>query len=219
MSLMQRLQAIIAEYDLLKHPYYQAWSNGQLTKDMLQRYALQYYHQVEHFPRFISTVHSKCPKIKARQALLENLVDEELHGKDHPSLWRQFAYGLNATDAMLENVDYMPETKAMVDTYYDLANNDWKDGLCALYAYECQVPAVAASKIAGLKSFYDINDADTLEFFTAHQAYDVEHAAQVAELIEEYVDPAQAEVATRHAAKALWNFLDGLCAKEGIACH
>ena len=219
MSLMQRLQAIITEYDLLKHPYYQAWSKGQLTQDMLQRYALQYYHQVEHFPRFISRVHSNCPEMKARQVLLENLMDEELQGKDHPSLWRQFAHGLNATDAMLQNVDHMAETKAMVNTYYELANNDWKDGLCALYAYECQVPAVAASKIDGLKSFYDINDAKTLEFFTAHQTYDVEHAAQVAELIEEYVDPAQAERATRQAAKALWDFLDGLCAKEGIACH
>ena len=94
MQLIQRLNQIISEYDLLKHSFYQAWSRGELTRAQLQQYAAQYYSQVESFPRFISRVHTGCPEISARKVLLENLVDEEIHGTDHPALWMQFAVGM-----------------------------------------------------------------------------------------------------------------------------
>lgn len=218
MHIIARLNEIISEFHLLKHKFYQAWSRGELTKANLQCYAAQYYNQVQSFPRFISRVHTNCPQIEARKLLLENLVDEEIHGTDHPALWMQFANGLGATKEMVLNDMPLPETKLMVDTYYDLAQRDWRDGLCALYAYECQVPEVSASKIAGLKQFYGIDDERTLEFFTAHQAYDVEHANQVAGLIEKYVEPERAERATREAAMALWGFLDGMCKVSEIEC-
>lgn len=219
MELIKKLENIIAEWDLLKHPFYQAWSNGQLTQDDLRVYASQYYHQVKSFPRFISRVHTHCPEIEARKVLLENLVDEELHGTDHPALWMQFAAGMGAKQEEVLADQPITETASMVDTYYDLAQRDWRDGLCALFAYECQVPAVSKSKIAGLKEFYGVQDAATLEFFTAHQAYDVGHSQQVASLIEKHVDPERAEVATREAAIALWRFLDGMCRVRNIACE
>lgn len=218
MSVVARLNKVIAEYNLLNHPFYQAWSRGELSQATLQNYAVQYYNQVKSFPRFISRVHTHCPEIEARKVLLENLVDEEIHGKDHPQLWMQFAEGMGASKSTVQNTQPIEETKKMVDVYYHLADRDWRDGLCALYAYESQVPDVSASKIDGLKQFYGINDANTLEFFAAHQAYDVEHAKQVATLIEKYVDSEQAEIATREAASALWGFLDGMCRIEGIHC-
>lgn len=219
MEIIKRLNEIIAEFNLLKHTFYEAWSKGELSQEILQRYAAQYYHQVKSFPRFISRVHTNCPEIDARKLLLENLVDEEIHGTDHPALWMQFAEGLGASRENVLNEVAIGETDAMVNKYYELAERDWRDGLCALYAYESQVPAVSASKIEGLKKFYGIEDEKTLEFFTAHQAYDVGHSEQVAKLIEQYVDPAYAERATREAAQALWGFLDGMCRVGDIACH
>lgn len=218
MRIIERLNNIISEHHLLKHKFYQVWSEGKLTQENLQHYAAQYYAQVESFPRFLSQTHSSCPEIEARKVLLSNLIDEELHGTDHPALWMQFAQGLGVSRETVKSVSYHAETKAMVDTYYALAKRDWRDGLCALYAYESQVPQVSTSKIAGLKDFYGIADERTLEFFTAHQTYDVGHAKQVADLIEQYVEPAQAEKATSEAALALWGFLDGMCHHEGIVC-
>lgn len=219
MNIVSRLNEIISEYSLLKHMFYVAWSKGELSQEILQRYAAQYYSQVQSFPRFVSRVHTHCPEIEARKVLLENLVDEEIHGTDHPALWMQFANGLGVTREEVLSDMPLPETKTMVDTYYDLAQRDWRDGLCALYAYECQVPEISASKIEGLKKFYGISDEQTLEFFTAHQAYDVGHASQVASLIEKYVEPERAERATREAAMALWGFLDGMCRVGGITCQ
>lgn len=218
MQIITRLDQIISEKHLLKHMYYQAWSAGTLSLSDLQTYAEQYYHQVSSFPRFISRVHTGCPHIAARKVLLENLVDEEIHGTDHPSLWMQFAEGLGTSKKNVTDATLMPETKTMVDTFYALAEQDWQDGLCALYAYESQVPAVSTSKIDGLKQFYGIEDDRSLEFFTAHVAYDVGHAQQVANLIEQYVEPERAELATRAATTALWGFLDGMCRVSGVTC-
>ena len=218
MRIIDHLNTIISERHLLKHDFYQAWSQGKLSRDILQRYASQYYHQVKSFPRFISRVHTGCPEIHARKVLLENLVDEEIHGTDHPTLWMQFAEGMGATRDAVLNETPLSETTDMVETFYELATRDWRDGLCALYAYESQVPEVSASKIAGLKQFYGIYDDKTLEFFTAHQAYDVGHSKQVAGLIEAYVEPEYAAKATREAADALWGFLDGMCRVGGIHC-
>lgn len=218
MQVINRLNEIISERHLLKHMFYQAWSRGALSQDILKEYAAQYYHQVQSFPRFISRVHTHCPEIEARKVLLENLVDEEIHGTDHPALWMQFAEGMGARSESVQNELPLPETKKMVDTYYDMAQRDWRDGLCALYAYEYQVPEVSESKIEGLKKFYGIADEKTLEFFTAHQEYDVGHSNQVASLIEKYVEPARAERATREARDVLWGFLDGMCRVGGIAC-
>lgn len=218
MQLILRLNNIIKEFDLLQHTFYKAWSAGELSLNTLQRYAAQYYNQVKSFPRFISRVHTACPQIEARKVLLDNLVDEELHGTDHPALWMQFAEGLGVPAQQVHDEVAFAETNLMVDKYYELAERDWRDGLCALYAYEYQVPEVSASKIAGLKQHYAIDDEKTLEFFVAHQAYDVEHSQKVAELIEKYVEPKRAENATREAAHALWQFLDGMCREEGIHC-
>jgi pyrroloquinoline-quinone synthase len=219
MQLITKLNSIISERHLLKHDYYQAWSNGELSREALQHYSMQYFKQVETFPRFLSLVHTRCSQIDARKVVLENLVDEEIHGTDHPALWMQFAEGLGARrDAVLNEIP-LKETQDMVDTFYELAERDWRDGLCALYAYEYQVPEISASKIAGLKQFYGIHDERTLEFFTAHQIYDVVHAQKIAGLIERYADPERATRATREAANALWGFLDGMCRVGGIVCH
>lgn len=218
MTLSRRLDAIIAERHLLKHPFYQAWTEGKLSLDVLKQYAGQYHAQVAAFPRFVSTVHSHCPEISARKVLTENLADEEIHGTDHPELWMQFAEGLGASRDEVKSQAQLPETKAMVDDFFAIANSSWTDGLCALYAYESQVPAVAKSKIEGLEKFYGVTDAKTLAFFNVHQHYDVEHARKVSELIDLHADPATAEAATKKAADALWGFLDGMAREAGITC-
>ena len=46
----EHLDARIAKYDLLCHPFYQAWAAGELTRDDLREYAQHYYHHVKAFP-------------------------------------------------------------------------------------------------------------------------------------------------------------------------
>jgi pyrroloquinoline-quinone synthase len=46
-TLLESLDALIEEYHLLKHPFYQAWTKGTLSREALQLYAEQYYQHVQ----------------------------------------------------------------------------------------------------------------------------------------------------------------------------
>jgi pyrroloquinoline-quinone synthase len=216
MELSKRLNEVLSEHSLLRHPYYRAWNEGALSQETLREYAVQYFSQVDAFPRFVSTVHSRCPDIAVRKVLLQNLLDEELHGPDHPELWLRFAEGLGASRESVRAAKQLPETRSTVDTLFELAQGDWREGLCALYAYEAQVPEIARTKLEGLKRFYGMTDERALSFFQAHLTYDVEHSRAVAELVDAHAQPEQAERATRRAAVALWGFLDGVSRQAGI---
>ena len=217
MKISARCAEVVKKNRLLAHPFYEAWTKGLLSKETLASYSEQYYAQVEAFPRFVSSVHSRCPEIEARKVLVENLADEEIHGTDHPSLWMQFAEGLGRTREQVKKAERLPETRESVEAFYGLTSGDWREGLCALYAYESQVPEVSASKIEGLEKFYDVNDARTLAFFRAHMKYDVEHSRKVASLLDESgIDPEKAEAATEKACRALLRFLDGVAREHGL---
>ena len=63
------------QYHLLNHPFYRAWNEGKLTREIIKDYAEQYYQHVKAFPRYISATHSICEDIEKRRILLENLQD------------------------------------------------------------------------------------------------------------------------------------------------
>src|SRR5258708_40379901 len=85
------LDSTISERSLLKHPFYQAWTAGTLSRERLQNYAVEYYPHVAAFPRYLSAIHSRCADIATRQAILENLVEEEHGAENHPELGLGFA--------------------------------------------------------------------------------------------------------------------------------
>ena len=70
------LEDRLERYDLLKHPYYQAWSKGELTREDLREYASEYWHHVSAFPTYLSALHSQLPDGELRRTVLENLADE-----------------------------------------------------------------------------------------------------------------------------------------------
>ena len=51
----------VAERAMLKHTFYQAWTEGRLPLDTLRAYARQYFPHVEAFPRAVCAGHSACP--------------------------------------------------------------------------------------------------------------------------------------------------------------
>lgn len=50
--------------------------------------------------------------------------------------------------------------------------------VAAFYAYEAQVPELAAQKISGLRRFYSITEPRSLAYFAVHEEADVrQHSA------------------------------------------
>src|SRR5712691_12829014 len=94
MDLLDRIDALIEERHLLRHPFYTKWVAGTLPMEALQEYARQYYAFESSFPRFLSGLHSRTEDAAVRQRILDNLWDEE-HGADnHAEMWLQFAEGI-----------------------------------------------------------------------------------------------------------------------------
>ncbi len=219
MGFRDQLQAVVSEKHLLTHPFYIAWTEGRLTRDHLKHYAVQYFQNVLAFPTYLSAVHYNTPhfgtSIAARQEILDNLISEEKGDGNHPALWQQFATSLGATEADLTDTAMLETTQSLVDTFRSLClTSPFYAGLAALYAYESQIPAIAAVKIDGLKQFYGMTDASDYEFFTVHQAADVWHTEVELQLIEKHADTpakqAQVLAVAAQAADALWRFLDGV---------
>lgn len=201
-------------YDLLKHPFYQAWSAGELTQAELGRYGRQYLEHVAAFPTYLTALHSRLPEGRTRSAVLRNAAEEEVKGKPHAELWRQFVSGIDPGGEAQEEI--VPEVRELVDTYRDLGRSaPPAAALGAFYAYESQVPRIAEEKRAGLKKFYGADDA-TCAYFTLHMTADVHHARVWRSLIEQAIEErgetaaAEALDGARQGARALWHALDGI---------
>ena len=206
---------------MLKHPFYQAWTEGRLPLDTLRDYARQYFHHVEAFPRAVSAVHSGCEDRDGRRMLAENLAEEEglESGKqDHASLWLMFACGLGESEDAVRAQSLNPETQALIDTFRKLSRQSYAAGLGALYAYESQFPGVASAKIEGLIDRYGIEAEETLRFFRVHESADVEHSAVCRALLDRLPEGHREEAiaAADELAGALWDFLSGVEARASV---
>ena len=211
----------VAERAMLKHPFYQAWTEGRLPIETLRAYARQYFHHVEAFPRAVSAVHSACPHRDARRMLAENLAEEEgieAGKQDHASLWLMFACGLGESADAVRGQDLNGETQELIDTFRRLSRQSYAAGLGALYAYESQFPGVATAKIEGLIDRYGIADEETLRFFRVHERADVEHSEVCRKLLDRLPEEERAEAiaAGEELAGALWNFLSGVESRASI---
>ncbi len=117
MNIAHRMDALIDERHLLKHPFYTKWADGTLPKEALQEYARQYYAFESTFPRLLSTLHSRCDRAEIRQEILENLWDEEHGAKNHAELWLRFAEGIGVDRDDVRSADRNDATRRLIEMY------------------------------------------------------------------------------------------------------
>ena len=217
---IDRIDNMIKEKHLLNHSFYKAWSAGELPKETIREYAAQYFQHVSLFPRYLSAIHSNCEDIKIRQLLLENLNEEEQGKENHPELWMRFAEGMGNTRKNVNETAPIKETEELVRTFKKLSKSEKHHiGLAALYCYESMQPEISETKKNGLQKFYNINDEDTLKFFTVHMHADKWHRKVVRNIIKKVADSKskQNEITTsvEAALDSLNNFLTGM---ERVYC-
>ena len=218
---LDKIDNDIAEKHLLKHPFYLAWTRGELSNEALADYARQYYHHVAAFPTYISAVHARCDHQATRKRLLSNLIDEEAGSPNHPELWLKFAEGLGLSDVDVRNAAKEPETKNLIDTFRSVCGDgSTAEGLAALYAYESQIPAICESKIEGLKKHYGFSDPERYRYFSVHIEADREHSAAERKMLSAYIDKHDFETvkaSVNCVLDALREMLSGVCRRHAIA--
>jgi len=205
----------IAKFDLLQHPFYQAWSAGELTTRDLKYYGEQYFHQVSAFPTYLTRLHSRLPDGPMRREVLANAFDEETEPCPHSDLWLRFIEGMGAAEPASTASHPIPEVAALVHEFRSIAANaPIAAAFGALFAYESQVPRIASEKLTGLKKHYGADDR-TCSYFALHMKADVHHSGVWRRIISELVEQderhaAEALDGVSQAARALWTALDGI---------
>ena len=213
-DLTVRIDEIIAQRSLLKHPFYQAWNTGQLPIESLRRYAAQYYHFELAYPTFLSGLHHRCADPAVRQQLLDNLWDEEHGPENHVELWLRFCDALEIHRDEVRDGSPEDATAGLVGTYkYLTSGGPLAAGAAALYAYESQVPELARVKVEGLRKNYGLEDERAVSFFAVHRTMDQAHSAAEREMVAVLADGNEEEAVTdavNTATGSLWRFLDGV---------
>jgi pyrroloquinoline-quinone synthase len=217
----EQLEASIAKYDLLCHPFYRAWAAGELRREDLSEYARQYYHHVEAFPSYLAELAVRLDEGELRRAVLANMCDEKGtaggSGKDsvpHSELWLDFAEGMGSHRDMHWHLP-MTEIRELMRHFHLVASEGTpEEALAAFYVYESQVPRIASEKERGLREMYGADDK-TCGYFALHATADVYHAnvwrTQLENCITEHPKAAQSALdAAENTAKMLWRALDGI---------
>lgn len=203
------LEEVSRRWDLLKHPFYQSWSKGELTREELAYYAGQYAHVVRALPRWLEATAARDHRYGEELAL--HAIEEAAH----IPLWEQFANALGIDRATLYNATPNPSTAALIAQCDELVDNG--HGAAVVWSIENQSPAVSAEKLRGLQAYYGIGVDSGGRYFALHQELDKEHEAQLRQVISS-LEPATRQAAPAAAERALegmWNLLSS--AQQGVA--
>ena len=178
MNLIQRIDQIIEERSLLKHPFYEMWSDGKLTQESLAGYSKEYFQLVKAVPEFMTPIIEKAPN-----SVITELTENQQEESDHIKPWISFAGELGISDGELIPYSGLNKTKKAVSDLSELMNT-FDGGACAMYAFEKEIPKISQTKLDGLSEFYQITNERATEYFKLHTEADIRHAASWRNILE-----------------------------------
>jgi pyrroloquinoline-quinone synthase len=202
------------------HPLWHAIADGKLSREQLQRFAVQFFLQVREFPRAVSAMHANCPFPKERMELAESVYEEEtgrISGCNlpHPELFIKFgeAVGLKRED-MTEGHP-LPGTRALID-WFELSTKQrsFIEAAAAInLAAEGQVPGAFGPMARRLQQHYGLSE-DAVAFWDVHEMADAEHSAVGDNIVVRHATDAATQKrvldALQHSLDAWWQFFDGI---------
>ncbi len=199
-SVWERIEQSRARWDVLRHPFYQRWSAGELSAEELADYSGQYRHAVE----AIATISEFAADAAPERSDLRRHAAEEI---GHVRLWDGFVDAAGGVPSDQPT----PETAECVRSW--TVRDDLVATLARLYAIESGQPEISRTKREGLLERYDFEDAAGTAYFRIHESLDTEHAAEARELISELASPDDDDrvvAAAESAFRANWRLLDGV---------
>jgi pyrroloquinoline-quinone synthase len=211
-TLSDSLDTLIQQHSFRQHPFNLAWSQGKLSKESLQLYAVQYYQRVRAFPENLKQLASRATG--STKELIEAALAEELNpAASYPALWLQFARALDLTDETMEQAHSLPGIAAFLDTYEEVVTEGpVTQGIAAFYIYQVQAADVAVQKAIALSRYYHLTDPRALAYFDIQQVNGPRRAAAWREWLatEGEADAFAALCAAERCLKAVYGALDAV---------
>jgi len=178
MNLIKRIDEMIEERSLLKHPFYQMWSDGKLTLNSLSGYSKEYFQLVKAVPSFMTPIIEKAPN-----SVISELIGNQQEEYDHIKSWIRFAGELGVSEYELIRYEGLEKTRKSVSELSELMNT-YEGGSCAMYAFEKEIPKISQTKLDGLAEFYGMSNEEATEYFKLHTEADIRHAASWRTILE-----------------------------------
>ena len=169
---------MLEERSLLKHPFYQMWSDGKLTKESLAGYSKEYFQLVKAVPAFMTPIIEKAP-----DAVVGELVENQQEESDHITPWIAFAGELGISEDELISYSGTTKTQKAVSDLNQLMVT-FDGGASAMYAFEKEIPKISQTKLDGLAEFYGMTSNEATEYFKLHTEADIRHAASWRNILE-----------------------------------
>ncbi len=169
---------MIEERSLLKHPFYQMWSDGKLTQESLAGYSKEYFQLVKAVPSFMAPIIEKAP-----DSVISELIANQQEESDHVKPWINFAEELGVSEDELIPYTGLNKTRKAVSDLNELMNT-YEGGVCAMYAFEKEIPKISQTKLDGLAEFYGMTNDEATEYFKLHTEADIRHAASWRNILE-----------------------------------
>lgn len=204
-SLIKKIDEMIEERSLLKHPFYQMWSDGKLSQESLAGYSKEYFQLVKSVPNFMTPIIEQAP-----QQYVNELVSNQKEESDHIAPWKKFAGALGISDSELAHYVGLEKTKKAISDLACLMNS-FENGACAMYAFEKEIPKISQTKLDGLSKFYGITSNDAREYFNLHTEADIRHAAAWQNILENSKTDSSKLISIAEASISAQNLLLDSC--------
>ncbi len=204
--LIRDIDEMIEERSLLKHPFYQMWSDGELSHESLAGYSQEYFQLVQAIPQFMTPIIEQAP-----ESIVKELVHNRQEESEHIQPWINFADCLGISQQELEQYPGLIKTQQAVSQLKSLMS-DYASGSCAMYAFEKEIPKISQVKLEGLARFYGITTGGAIEYFKLHTEADIRHAAVWRDILESvWTDQEEALIQVADESMSAQNLLLDSC--------
>ena len=211
-SLLTNIDNEVERRSLLKHKFYQMWSNGELSLEQLRSYSKEYFQLVKVVPKLVESVGAKQTTGNENESegvatttittITEEIKQNMEEESSHIAPWIEFATSLGVPREELLGYQGLDKTRNAVSSLLDITDKSFDEGVCAMYAYELELPKISRSKIDGLEKFYNISSPQAINYFEIHEEADVRHANVWRKLIKD-IESKNHEVSLKAASRSL----------------
>jgi len=207
-NLIQKIDRIIEERSLLKHPFYQTWSDGKLTREALVGYSKEYYQLVKAVPIFMTQLMDRVP-----EHLYDELDFNQQEELSHIKLWERFANGLGVSPEELNDYEALYTTNHAISGMHSLMSS-YVSGSTAMYAIEKEIPKISQIKLEGLAEFYGLTSEDVTKYFKEHMEADIRHTASWKKIIDGFSGNDEEVISAAENSVTCQNLLLDSCYEE-----
>ncbi|HLG20482.1 MAG TPA: iron-containing redox enzyme family protein [Bdellovibrionota bacterium] len=181
MNVHQELRKRVLKHPAIHNAYLARFKRGDLNREDMNDFAIQFYGFVKHFPRILATLLASTPDEKAADELCVILASEL--GNGDPTIRHEYMYhrflrsiGIEPREALQKGLE--PETESFVSGMVELyGHKDYGVALGASFGLENMAITMWDHLIPGLQKLKKQDDFKGMDihYFTFHRALEGEH--------------------------------------------